>query len=106
MKKKLKAIVSWLHLWLGLGSGIIVFIVSLTGCIYVFQAEITSFSEPWKFVEARDQPFVPPSVLVDTAKKHMPGKTPSGLTYEDKTGAAAVGFYYNQNGALDFGLVF
>lgn len=29
-----------LHLWLGLGSGIIVLILSLTGCIYVFQDEL------------------------------------------------------------------
>lgn len=29
-----------LHLWLGLASGLIVFIVSVTGCLYVFQREI------------------------------------------------------------------
>jgi uncharacterized iron-regulated membrane protein len=33
-----------LHLWLGLCSGIIVLIISLTGCIYVFQQEL---SELW-----------------------------------------------------------
>ncbi len=106
MKKKLKAIASWLHLWLGLASGIVVFIVSITGCIYVFQAEIMNVLEPWRFVEARDQAYVPPSVLVDTASDHMPGKTPSGLTYEDETGAAAVGFYYTENEELNFGVVF
>ena len=30
-----------IHLWLGLASAIIVFIVSITGCIYVFSKEIT-----------------------------------------------------------------
>lgn len=36
----LKKVFAWLHLWLGLISGIIVFVVSLTGCIHVFHEEI------------------------------------------------------------------
>ncbi|WP_234569943.1 PepSY-associated TM helix domain-containing protein [Rhodohalobacter sp. 614A] len=106
MNKTFKAVVNWLHLWLGLASGIVVFIVSITGCIYVFQAEIMNSLEPWRFVEAQNQQYVPPSVLVDTASVHMPGKTPSGLTYEDETGAAAVGFYYTREDQLDFAVVF
>lgn len=35
-----KKIIRKLHLWLGLGSGLVVFIVSITGCIYVFEEEI------------------------------------------------------------------
>lgn len=35
-----KKIIRKLHLWLGLGSGLVVFIVSVTGCIYVFEEEI------------------------------------------------------------------
>ncbi len=30
----------WLHKWLGIISGIVVFILSITGCIYVFQDEL------------------------------------------------------------------
>ena len=36
----LKDFIRKIHLWLGLASGIIVFIVSVTGCIYVFSKEI------------------------------------------------------------------
>ncbi|HWW38805.1 PepSY-associated TM helix domain-containing protein, partial [Pedobacter sp.] len=36
-----KKIAGVLHLWLGLASGIIVFIVAVTGCIFVFQKEIS-----------------------------------------------------------------
>lgn len=36
----MKKIVGQLHLWLGLASGLIVFIVSITGCIYVFEQEL------------------------------------------------------------------
>ena len=48
--KKLSAV---LHLWLGLASGIIVFIVSLTGCIFVFEQEIFDlFHKELVYIEA------------------------------------------------------
>lgn len=37
---KFKKITGWLHLWIGLVTGLVVVIVSLTGCIYVFEEEI------------------------------------------------------------------
>ncbi|HVI48847.1 MAG TPA: PepSY-associated TM helix domain-containing protein [Chitinophaga sp.] len=39
-KSMLRRVIDWLHLWLGLASGIIVLIVSITGCLFVFQKEI------------------------------------------------------------------
>ncbi|MGL4631517.1 MAG: PepSY domain-containing protein, partial [Leadbetterella sp.] len=44
-KFTLKKIVSFLHLWLGLLSGLVIFIVSITGAILVFQEEIMRLSE-------------------------------------------------------------
>lgn len=41
-KSKFNRVVTWLHLWLGLVSGIIVCILGITGCIYTFQQEISS----------------------------------------------------------------
>lgn len=39
-----------IHLWLGLASGLVVFIVSITGCIFVFQKEITDVLHPgWAY---------------------------------------------------------
>ncbi|SEA16104.1 Uncharacterized iron-regulated membrane protein [Arachidicoccus rhizosphaerae] len=42
-KSRLNNIITWLHLWLGLVSGIVVLIVSITGCLFVFQEEISHF---------------------------------------------------------------
>ena len=43
MKKNgFKKAIGKLHLWLGLSTGLIVFIISITGAIYVFQEEITN----------------------------------------------------------------
>ncbi|HER40529.1 MAG TPA: PepSY domain-containing protein [Salinimicrobium catena] len=96
----------WLHLWLGLFSGIIVFIVSITGCFYAFQQEIKDAVEPWRFVEAQDKPFIPPSQLLDTAKVYMPNLEPTGLTYSNKEGAAAVGYHYINEGDESFSVIF
>lgn len=96
----------WLHLWLGLASGIIVFIVSITGCLYAFETEIKDALEPWRFVEVQDKAFVPPSQLLDTALAYMPGAKPTGLTYSTKEGAAAVGFGSMENGKRSFTAIF
>ncbi len=96
----------WLHLWLGLTSGIIVFIVSLTGCFYAFQQEINDAMEPWRFVEVQDKAFVPPSQLLDTARVYMPNMEPTGLTYSNREGAAAVGYHYFTEGRETFSVVF
>lgn len=40
-----KTISSKLHLWLGLASGLVVFIVSITGCLYVFEEEIRNYTQ-------------------------------------------------------------
>ncbi|MBS2098759.1 PepSY-associated TM helix domain-containing protein [Carboxylicivirga linearis] len=106
MNSTFKKINSWLHLWLGLASGIVVCIVGITGALYVFHQEIEDALEPWRFVEAQDKNFVPPSQLIDTAKRYVPGIEPTGLTYEDKEGAAAVGFISRENGKIAFKVVF
>jgi uncharacterized iron-regulated membrane protein len=46
MNKKLKEKIGWLHLWLGLSSGLVVFIVALTGSLMVFEKEIDQFINP------------------------------------------------------------
>lgn len=42
--KTIKYWIGQIHLWLGLASGLIVFIVSITGCIYCFQQEISNIT--------------------------------------------------------------
>ena len=96
----------WLHLWLGLISGIVVFIVSITGCFYAFQQEIKDALEPWRFVEVQDKAFVPPTQLLDTAQIYMPGEKPTGLTYSNAEGAAAVGFSSFEDGERSFTAIF
>ncbi|RZM19284.1 MAG: PepSY domain-containing protein, partial [Pedobacter sp.] len=77
-----KRINNWLHLWMGLISGVIVLIVCLTGCIWVFQDEITRLTEPDKNVEWQDKPVVTPSQLAAVAKERYPDKVAASAFYQ------------------------
>jgi len=85
-----KKINAFLHLWLGLGSGLIVFIVSLTGCIYVFENEIRGLYEPWKFVDKQAQPFLKPTQLIKGAAAELGGVQPNSIRYGTKEESATV----------------
>lgn len=92
-KSLFKRISAWLHLWLGLASGIIVIIVSLTGCMYVFENEIKDMIEDWRFVEPQQRAFLLPSQLVTLADEHMIGKHASSVTFSGQEEAAMVGYF-------------
>jgi uncharacterized iron-regulated membrane protein len=68
-----KKAVGKLHLWLGLASGLVVFIVSLTGAIFVFQDDIRDLTEPWRKVPAQATAPVRPSQLQAAALAGHPG---------------------------------
>jgi uncharacterized iron-regulated membrane protein/outer membrane receptor protein involved in Fe transport len=71
----LKKVNAWLHLWLGLASGIIVFVVAITGCILVFEQEIKSMTQPWLHVtRPAGSPYLPPSVIHSKMADRFPGK--------------------------------
>jgi len=92
-KSLFKRVMAWLHLWLGLASGIIVVIVSLTGCIYVFENEIKDFIEEWRFVKPQGKAFLLPSQLVTIADKKMKDKHAASVTFGEKDEAAIVGYF-------------
>ncbi len=73
---------AWLHLWIGLISGIIMIIVCLTACIWVFQDEITSFTKPYTKVDVQDKTVIPPSKLMAIANAAYPQKKPNYAYYQ------------------------
>lgn len=70
MSESLKKILLKIHLWLGLVSGVIVFIVAITGCIYVFSHEIKDviYKDRHHISIPKDASRVPISQLIETAE--------------------------------------
>ena len=87
----LKKIFRKLHLWLGLSSGLILFIVGLTGAIYCFAPELQNF-QSYRWVEQEDKPFLPPSRIQQIAEGHLPGKSLQRIYYDARDRAVMVLF--------------
>jgi len=68
-KRTVKYWIGQVHLWLGLASGLVVLIVSITGCLFVFQKEISEATDRNKyFVTPGPNPVLPVSVLLQNAQ--------------------------------------
>ncbi len=93
-KKKnnlLRQVSSYIHLWLGLVSGLIVFVIAITGCVFVFQDELKDIFYDWRHVTPQEQPFAAPSLLLKNVKKAYPASTASMVVYQTGDRPAAIG---------------
>ena len=89
-----KKIIGKIHLWLGLTSGIIVFIIAATGCLYAFQAEISAWTgKSYRQVSPQHASYLPPTQLKQIAEKQLPGKLLHSVQYGARNEAAVVTFY-------------
>ncbi|CAG4988793.1 hypothetical protein DYBT9275_00159 [Dyadobacter sp. CECT 9275] len=74
MKKTLKTIASQLHLWLGVTSGLVVFIVAITGAILVFEEELEPLLYPslYKVRQEEGEKRLSLDQLIHTVKARYP----------------------------------
>jgi uncharacterized iron-regulated membrane protein len=71
----------FLHRWLGFISGLVVFIVSITGCIFCFQDEIQDAVHAWRKVTPVERSYLAPSILEKIALNKFPGATSNYMYY-------------------------
>lgn len=97
-KSTFKKTIRNIHLWLGLSSGIIVFIIAITGCLYAFQEEIQNITEEYRFVEKQNAPFLLPSELEKIAREQLPNKILHAIKYNGSNKSAeAIFFSHDDN---------
>lgn len=73
----LKKLIGKLHLWLGLASGLVVFVMGITGALYVFVDEIKPIVYADRFfVKPVDKPKLPLSELLAIAQKELGDERP------------------------------
>ncbi|MCF0072103.1 PepSY domain-containing protein [Dyadobacter sp. CY261] len=84
MKKTFKKIASQLHLWLGVSSGLVVFIVAVTGSLLVFEEELEPIIYPkFHVVEVpADHSKLPLDNLRDAVSSRYPKQTISRIEIE------------------------
>lgn len=66
MTKGFKKAIRQIHLWLGLASGLIVFIISITGFLYVFEEEIRDYTQQeYLHVPVQQKPFIGLKTIIE-----------------------------------------
>jgi uncharacterized iron-regulated membrane protein len=86
---KLKKVIGKIHLWLGLPSGLVVFIIALTGAVYCFAPELQEL-QPYRKVQEENKSFLPPSAIKKIAEERLPGKFLQRIYYDAKDKAVMV----------------
>ncbi len=81
------------HMVLGLASGLVVFIVAVTGCLWVFQEEIGELLRDEPTVVAKEGPLVTPTAAKETALGVYPGRGVHGVLYGRRDEPVEVIFY-------------
>lgn len=82
-----------IHLWLGLATGIVVFIVCITAAIWTFSPEIESATQSYRHITPQDKPFLSVSKLHAIAQKQLPKKKVNRISFEGKEKASTADFY-------------
>jgi uncharacterized iron-regulated membrane protein len=82
-----------LHKILGLATGIVVFIVSVTGCCWAFRTEIENQYNDYKKVTPQNQAFLTPTEVKKTAERVFPNNTIHGSVFGKADDAIEVIFY-------------
>lgn len=89
-----KKIIGKIHLWLGLSTGLVVFVVSLTGCLYAFQQEIQDATQPFRFSKVEEtRAVLPPSAFEAVARKKLPKAHLHAINYPAKGRSVEAIFY-------------
>jgi uncharacterized iron-regulated membrane protein len=89
-----KKLIGQLHLWLGLSSGLVVFVVAVTGCLYAFKTELEDLTQPYRFIPTQQAAVLPPSAMQAIGTRILPGKSIHSVTYHAGGRAAILSFYH------------
>jgi uncharacterized iron-regulated membrane protein len=94
VKKNIKLIFGKIHLWLGLLTGLLVFILAITGCLYAFQEEIQDYTQSYRHVKPDNKPYLRPTDFQEIAAKALPGKHLHAIKYMGQSRSVEA-IYYN-----------
>jgi uncharacterized iron-regulated membrane protein len=88
-----KKIIFQLHKILGLATGLVVFIVAITGCCWAFREEIEATYDNYKYVTPQDAPLLTPTEAKNYASVVFPENTIHGTVFKRNEDAIEVIFY-------------
>lgn len=78
MRKK----IIFIHRWLGIPSGLAVFIIALTGCIYAFKTEIQDLYQPEHIINSKGKEILSPSRFKQIGRTINPNREVHSVNYK------------------------
>lgn len=90
---RVKPFIFQLHKILGLITGLVVFIVAITGCCWAFREEIESLYDDYKKVTPQDKPILTPTKAKEIALEVFPNNSVHGTLFKKGDDAIEVIFY-------------
>lgn len=87
--KKLKKLIGWLHLWLGLAAGLVILTAALTGSLLVFEDELENIIFKERHIVEPDSKRLSADELVKIAQETFPKKKVSRLIISDEVNHSA-----------------
>jgi uncharacterized iron-regulated membrane protein len=90
---KIKKIIFQLHKILGLVTGIVVFIVAITGCCWTFREEIEGLYDDYKTVSPQRGTQITVTEAKEVAQVLFPTNTVHGTVFKQQNDAVEVIFY-------------
>ncbi|WP_153800409.1 PepSY-associated TM helix domain-containing protein [Foetidibacter luteolus] len=90
-KKTIKNTFRIVHRWLGLVSGLVVFIVAITGALYVFEEEgREAFQHQYYHIAESNAPRLPLDRMIDTFRSYYPNEKITSIRFKETSDAAFV----------------
>jgi uncharacterized iron-regulated membrane protein len=97
----MKKIISWLHLWLGIGSGLVILVVALSGSLLVFEEELELLFRPsFYYVQPQGREKLSADVLTANIQDHYKGYTIKRITVEPEAGRTTLFYIQQKKGPL------
>jgi uncharacterized iron-regulated membrane protein len=99
MYSKFKKSIRLIHLWLGLASGLIIFIIAITGAIWAFESEISDVVYPYRKLEIQNnKPTISIAEIKEKVKPYL--KNINAIYYLGKDRSIQVRAWQTVNGKL------
>ncbi|MEM8896286.1 MAG: PepSY-associated TM helix domain-containing protein, partial [Bacteroidota bacterium] len=93
----LKSIMAKIHLWLGLASGLVVLVVSLSGAIWCWEEELQDLFLPYRQVARQDKKPLLPSELLEQAQPHFNQRAIHSIAYRGADKSALLYHWGEEN---------
>ncbi|MBP0904595.1 PepSY-associated TM helix domain-containing protein [Mariniflexile gromovii] len=88
-----KKSILWLHKILGLATGLVVFVVAITGCCWAFKEEIESLYLDDYMVEIQNKPILTPTQVKTIGSTVFPNNTIHGAIFNNSNEAIEIIYY-------------